>query len=169
MAVISLNSSHVGEYPRLGWRATRARPIAHISAHEASRGFGTTPRDVVWMAGSYRRSLSKVSAWCCSSCSQSVCCRRGQKGVWSLESSEVGALSPAWCTPCESGPDVVVQGPVRPRLHARACLANVSSSCARLRGWECWTRMPQSAIQPCRTPCLQRDVRGEGRSLARLR
>ena len=102
MAVISLNSSHVGEYPQLGWRATKARPIAHISAHEASRGSGTTLRDVVRMAGSCRRSLSKVSAWCCPICSQSACCRRGQEGARSLESSQLGALSPAWCTPDDS-------------------------------------------------------------------
>ena len=54
------------------------------------------------VAGSYRRSLSKVSAWCCPICSQSACCRRGQEGARSLESSQLGALSPVWCTPDDS-------------------------------------------------------------------
>ena len=65
-------------------------------------------------------------------CSQSACCRRGQEGVWSLESSEVGALSPAWCTPCESGP---VAGP-RPGS-AEVARARMSAQCViKLRALE---------------------------------
>ena len=146
----------------MGRTAEERSELVELADDSASSTDATIPPS---LAGSCRRLLSKVSAWCCSSCSQSACCRRGQEGVWSLDSSEVGALSPAWCTPCESGP---VPGP-RPGLaevaRARMSAQCVIKLCARLRGWGCWTRMPQSAVRPCRTPCPQRDVRGGGRSL----
>jgi len=48
--------------------------------------------------------------------------------VWSLESSDIEAWRPAWCTPCESGP---VAG-------ARAWPPSARVAHVRSRGSECW-------------------------------